>query len=224
VRLVCGGVSRVLRCGLTGGVASGKSTVARLLAARGAAVRDADRVVAELYATPGGASLVRRLFGEGVIGSDGEVDRRALGRVVLHDREARERLEVAVHPLVRAALSDWLTELESAPGAPEVAVVEAALLVETGSYREHDRLIVVIAPLVQRRERAMASGWSAEKFDRLAAAQLDDAARAAVADYVVDNSSDLPALEARACELWSRLLEDAAARQAGKPLERRQLR
>jgi dephospho-CoA kinase len=209
----------VLKVGLTGGVASGKSTVAGLLSGLGAAVCDADRVVEELY-RPGrpGTLAVQELFGEGALTPDGGVDRDALARLVLADPVARRRLERAVHPLVRKSVEGWFAALSHASALPGVAVVEAALLVETGAYRDQDRLVVVSAPYEVRRARALGAGWNAKKFAQVVAAQLDDAAREAVADYVIVNGGDLNALEGAARELWSRLEEDARLLGAGKGL------
>jgi dephospho-CoA kinase len=209
----------VLRVGLTGGVASGKSTLARLLGGFGAAVCDADVMVEELY-QPGrpGALVVQELFGPGALAADLSVDRGALARLVLTDPAARRRLEGAVHPLVRKAVEGWFSALAHASALPGVAVVEAALLVETGAYRDQDRLVVVSASYEVRRARALAGGWSAMKFAQVVAAQLDDPAREAVADYVVRNEGGLDALEHAARELWPLLQEDARLLATGKPL------
>jgi dephospho-CoA kinase len=209
----------VLRVGLTGGAASGKSTLARLLGGLGAAVCDADAVVEELY-QPGrpGALVVQELFGPGALAGDRSVDRGALARLVLTDPAARRRLEEAVHPLVRKAVEGWLSALAHASALPGVAVVEAALLVETGAYRDQDRLVVVSAPYEVRRARALAGGWSAMKFAQVVAAQLDDPAREAVADYVVRNDGGLDALGRAARELWPMLQEDARVFAAGGAL------
>ncbi|MGV8041678.1 MAG: dephospho-CoA kinase [Thermoanaerobaculaceae bacterium] len=201
----------MLKVGLTGGVASGKSAVAELLAARGAAVRDADALVAELYET--GTSCTQAIagrFGPGVLASDGSIDRRALGAVVLADAEARRWLESVVHPAVRSVIATWLEGLRSTHPATEVAVVEAALLVETGSWREYDRLVVVSAPLELRRQRATDAGWESEAFERVLAAQLGDVEREAVADYVLLNRGSRAELAAAVGRLWSWLVEDAA--------------
>lgn len=200
----------MLTVGLTGGVASGKSTVAGMLEQRGAARCDADEVVAGLYARGGAVAAVEALFGPTVIAADGSVDRRALADVVLADAEARGRLEAAIHPLVRATIRGWLDALRSSARPPDVAVVEAALLVESGSYRDYDRLVVVAAPRALRRERAVAAGWRPEVFDRVAAAQVNDHARAAVADYVIGNAGDAAALERAVTGVWEQLTRDAA--------------
>jgi dephospho-CoA kinase len=210
----------MLKVGLTGGVASGKSAVAGLLAAHGAAVRDADRVVEELY-RPGapGAAAVAGLFGAGALAADGGVDRATLADLVLADPDRRRTLEAAIHPLVRGELARWTEALERAKQAPAVAVVEAALLVETGAWRAYHRLVVVTAPAVLRRARALAAGWSAERVDRVIAAQLAEAERAAVADYLIRNDGDPAALARRVGELWPRLLDDAAALRRGETLD-----
>jgi dephospho-CoA kinase len=212
----------VLKVGLTGGVASGKSTLAGFLAGLGAAVCDADLVVEELY-RPGrpGALAVRELFGHGALAPDGGVDRGALARLVLADPAARRRLEDGVHPLVRKSVEGWFAALSRASALPLVAVVEAALLVETGAYRDQDRLVVVTAPYEARRAWALAAGWSASKFAQVVAAQLDDAAREAVADYVIANLGGREMLASSARDLWTMLAEDARQLAAGTPLPAR---
>ncbi len=197
----------MLRVGLTGGVASGKSTLASMLAARGAAVLDADAVVETLYAAGGaGAAAVAALFGNEVLAAGGAVDRARLAERVLGDAEARSRLEAAIHPLVRHCVSDWLAALVSRPDPPRVAVIEAALLVESGAWREYDRLVVVTADEGVRRARALAGGWPPERFDRVLAAQTSDAAREAVAHFVVRNDGAPAELRVDADELWDALL------------------
>lgn len=209
----------MLKVGLTGGVASGKSTLARMLAQRGARICDADVVVEELYrAGRPGAAAVRELFGSDSLAGDGSVDREGLARLVLADAAALRMLEEAVHPLVRKSVEGWFAALAHATELPGVAVVEAALLVETGAYRSQDRLVVVSAAYQIRRERALAAGWTVERFSQVADAQLDDPAREAVADYVVRNDDGVDALERAAGGLWTMLQEDARLLAAGKAL------
>ena len=108
-------------------------------------------------------------------------------RLVLADEEARGWLEALVHPAVRQEVARWFEALRASANPPTVAVVEAALLVETGAWRDYDRLVVVTAPLELRRARALAGGWSPEQLDRTVAAQTTDAARERVAHHVVPN-------------------------------------
>lgn len=201
---------------LTGGLASGKSTVASLLEARGAAVLDADQVVRSLY-QPGeaGATAVGGLFGGGVLAAGGGVDRGALGDLVLSDPDARGRLERAIHPLVRERVAAWLDELRARSSPPPLAVVEAALLVETGAYRAYDLLAVVWCPRERQLERARERGMSLERARALLAAQLPLDVKRDLADLAVDNSGGRERLEVEVGRAWGDLLRLCAARRGG---------
>lgn len=203
--------------GLTGGLASGKSSVARLLEARGVPVLDADREVHRLYG-PGaaGATAVRCLFGENVLATDGGVDRDALARRVLADDTALARLNAAVHPLVRAAVGDWVVRLGRGSEPPPVAVVEAALLVETGGREAYDVLAVVWCTAAQQLERALGRGLAEERARALLAAQLPIDAKRAAADVVIDNSGTREALAAELDRAWREVFERCARRRAGR--------
>lgn len=205
--------------GLTGGLSAGKSTLARFFAEKGAAVRDADAVVEELY-LPQGAAVppLVRAFGERILTAEGGVDRGKLKKLLAEDPSALPVVNRIVHPLVRAELARWLEELERGAQSPKVAVVEAALLVETGSYRLYHRLVVVTAPREERLKRAIAGGLSPTAARRLMAAQADDETKGKVAHYLVDNSGTLAELEAKAEVLWQHLLADARAVAEGRPL------
>ena len=180
-----------LRVGLTGGLAAGKSTVARLLAEQGLTVFDADRLVAELYG-PGqpGAERVRELFGDSMLGRDGAVDRGALAATVFRDPDALARLEAAIHPLVR----DRFEEIAGDVGA--IVVVEATRLVEAGWGDELDLVVTVEAPAELRLERAVARGMDRDEARRRLAAQGEGEARRRRADVVMVNDGDLAALRA----------------------------
>lgn len=189
-----------LRVGLTGGLASGKSTVARLLAERGATVVDADRLVAELY-EPGepGARAAAELFGAQMLDARGAVDRERLARVVFTDADARRRLERAIHPLVRERFAAL------ARGAQGVVVLEATLLVEAGYAPGFDRVVTVEADPEARVARAVARGMSEDEARRRLLAQGEGDARRAAADTVIRNDGDLADLERRVDELWQDL-------------------
>ena len=190
---------RCCAVGLTGGLASGKSTVARLLGDLGVPVLDADRVVHELY-RPGaaGARAVADLFGSDMLDAAGAVDRGALGKLVLSDPASRRRLEARVHRLVRERIGRWL---ESRPDdAP--AVVEAALMVETGSWRAYDVVMVVWSTHEQQLDRARTRGLAPERVEALLAAQLPLEAKLEYADVVVDNTGDLEDLFVEVERAW----------------------
>ncbi len=191
-----------MRIGLTGGLASGKSTVARLLAAAGFLVVDADRLVAELYA-PGeaGARLVAELFGSEYLAPDGAVDRARLAGLVFADPAARRRLEAAIHPLVRRRFAE-LAAVSSVP-----TVLEATLLVEAGYAPDFDLVVTIEADPVRRLERAVRRGLPAAEARARLAAQGDGARRRQAAHLTIENDGDLASLEAQVMALVARISE-----------------
>ncbi len=185
---------------LTGGLASGKSTVARILGDRGVPVLDADVVVHRLYEPQGdGAHAVAELFGTEFLDENGGVDRAELRRLVLTTPDARRRLEARVHPLVRDEVDRWLQGIP--PGVP--AVVEAALMVETGSWRTYDVVMVVWCSPEQQVARARRRGLPPDRIRALLEAQLPLEAKRAYADVVVDNTGDLEDLLSEVERAWS---------------------
>jgi len=193
--------------GLTGGLASGKSTTAKILAAQGVPVFDADDAVHELYRGGGeGAAAVVELFGQEVLDATGDVNREALAARVLGDGRARLRLEAAIHPLVRQLVAEWLESRHDQP----VAVVEAALLVETGSYHDYDVLMVVWCRQDQQLDRAVVRGLPAERARGLIDAQLPLDEKKEVADVVVDNRGDLEDLGREIDRAWKKVCQRCA--------------
>jgi dephospho-CoA kinase len=189
-----------LLIGLTGGIASGKSTVADLLAARGAVVIDADRLARDVVepGTPGLAAIVAR-FGPGVLLADGALDRPALGRVVFADADARRDLEAIIHPAVRAR-ARALTE-----AAPDDAVVVQVipLLVETGQTGDFDLVVVVdVDPAVQVERIRSRDGLDEEQSRARLRAQAGREERLAAADVVIDNAGSLSGLAGQVDRLW----------------------
>lgn len=192
--------------GLTGGIACGKSTVAAVLRARGVPVLDADQVSRDVTAPgqPALAEIVAR-FGPDVLRPDGALDRKALGSRVVGDPEARAALEAITHPRIRAAIADGLALLRD-QGHP-VAVVEAALLVETGSYRLYDALLVVRArPETQVRRLMAREGISEQQATAWLAAQVPVEEKAKLATAVIDNDGDRDALQAEVDRAWARVM------------------
>jgi dephospho-CoA kinase len=202
----------MLRIGLTGGIGSGKSTVAAQLAARGALVVDADRIAREVVepGTPGLAA-VADAFGPGVLTADGALDRAALAAIVFSDPEARARLDGIVHPLVRARAKELIAQ---AP-ADAVVVQDVPLLVETGQAGQYDLVLVVEADLETRVARLAVRGLGEDDARARIAAQATDEQRRAVADVVLDNSGAPEALAAQVEEFWTRRVAPAVGEQAG---------
>ena len=194
------------RVGLTGGLASGKSTVAKLLAEAGFQVVDADAIVAELYA-PGqpGARAVAAMFGANYLDKGGAVDKPRLARLVFADDAARATLEAAIHPLVRASFSRLGTAAagpaDVAPARPRPIVLEATRLVEAGYAPDFDLIVTVEAAPEIRLARAVARGLTSEEARRRLAAQGDGSARRAAAHKVIDNNGSLVQLHAQVDEL-----------------------
>jgi dephospho-CoA kinase len=191
----------VLLVGLTGGVGSGKSTVARLLADRGAVVIDADVLAREVVepGRPGYDAIVTR-FGPGVVGADGRLDRPALAALVFSDPSARADLNAIVHPLVAEET------LRRVGGLPEdsVVVMDVPLLVEAARGGYH-AVVVVEAPEEVRLERLAARGMDPTDARARIVAQATDAERRAVADAVLDNSGSPADLERQVEALWDDL-------------------
>jgi dephospho-CoA kinase len=192
--------------GLTGGIGSGKSTVAALLAERGAFVIDADRVGHDVY-RPGseGFRRVVEAFGKGVVAPDGTVDRRALGAIVFADPAARTRLDAIVHPLITAEVRARIAAARAdSPERP--IVVEAALLFEAGWETLVDRVWVVSTAPRTTVARVVASReLTAEDVERRIAAQMPDAARRARAQLVIENDGSPVALRAEVERAWRTL-------------------
>ncbi|MBM7804714.1 dephospho-CoA kinase [Geodermatophilus bullaregiensis] len=190
----------MLRIGLTGGIGSGKSTVAALLAARGAVVVDADRIAREVVepGTPGLAAVVGA-FGPGVLAGDGSLDRAALASIVFADPEARARLDGIVHPLVRARAREVIERAD--PDA--VVVQDVPLLVETGQAGAHDLVLVVEVDLETRVARLVLRGLREEDARARIAAQATDEQRRAVADVVLDNSGGPESLAEQVDRFWT---------------------
>jgi dephospho-CoA kinase len=191
--------------GLTGGIASGKSSVAGILRAKGVPVLDADEVAREVVApgTDGLRQLVAT-FGEEVLDEAGALDRGAMRRRIAADPVARRQLEAITHPAIRLTIAERLATL-AAEGHP-VAVVEAALMVETGSYRLYPALIVVGCDPQLQVERVMArDGVDEAEARAMLATQLPLADKEAVATHVIRNDGSLDALRARVDEVWAEL-------------------
>jgi dephospho-CoA kinase len=191
-----------VRIGLTGGVGSGKSTVARLLAERGAVVIDADAIAREVVraGTPGFAAVVEA-FGAGVVGPDGELDRPALAAIVFGDDERRAELNAIVHPLVGRRSA----ELMAAAPAGAVVVYDVPLLVENDLAGDFDFVVVVEASVPVRLARLAARGMTEADARQRIAAQANEEQRRAVADEVVENDGSVAELASRVDALWRRL-------------------
>jgi len=192
--------------GLTGGIASGKSVAARVLAGLGVGIVDADQLAREVVA-PGsdGLAAVVAAFGSEVLTADGSLDREKVAARVFREPEARKMLQAITHPRIGMRSAERLAEL-AATATPYV-VYDAPLLVEVGAHKGLDALIVIAAPRDTQIARAVArDGMAPDEAERRIAAQLPLADKVAVADYVVNNDGSLEALEAAVRATHQRIL------------------
>ncbi|MFY9219051.1 MAG: dephospho-CoA kinase [Candidatus Nanopelagicales bacterium] len=188
-----------IRVGLTGGIGSGKSTVAGMFADRGAVVIDAD-IIAREVVRPGQPALqeITETFGPDVVSDTGELDRAALASIVFTDEKALAQLNAITHPRIAARTQ----ELMAAADPDAVVVYDMPLLVENDLTEGWDWVVVVEAPLSQRIDRLRERGVGADNMEQRMAAQASDAQRRAVADVVIVNDGDLSDLSARVDVAW----------------------
>ncbi len=210
--------------GLTGGMGSGKSTVARFLEELGLSVIDADEVAREIVAAgePALAEIALR-FGDHLVRGDGSLDRAGLAAVVFTDDEDLASLNAITHPRIAGRIAERLEALAAADPAPALAVVDHPLLVENGLADRYDAVVVVLAP-AEERVRRLADGRGIDPDDARArmAAQADDRERRAVATHVIVNDGDLRHLQTQVVEAHAALLQAAEATgESGSPADRR---
>ncbi len=209
------GNGALLEIGLTGGIGSGKSMVADMLAARGAVIIDTD-VIAHQLTAPGGLAMpaIRQAFGKAFITPEGAVNRAAMREHVFSDPSARQRLEAILHPLIGAETEAAAEAAKGASGAYIVFVVP--LLVESGRWAQRvDRVLVVDCPEALQLERVMRRNHlSSAQVEAIMASQASRAERLAAADDVIVNDADPKALEQAVDALHQRYLELAAERRA----------
>jgi dephospho-CoA kinase len=203
---------RFLLVGLTGGLATGKSTVSAILRSLGCVIIDAD-VLAREVVGPGQPALaaIAQEFGADVLQADGSLDRKRLGAIVFVDPARRRRLEAITHPAIRDRYLGQLAELQ-AQGFEGIVVWDAPVMIESGGYKHMDRLIVVATDEATQRARLVARDGDAADGARRIASQMPLAEKVKLADYVIDNSGDRAATEARTREVHAALMRELAAR------------
>ncbi|MGA2370502.1 MAG: dephospho-CoA kinase [Candidatus Korobacteraceae bacterium] len=198
----------MLRVGLTGGIACGKSTVGEMLVRRGAHLLQADLLAHQLYA-PGAAVYdeVVRHFGREILNVDGTIDRAKLARAAFPNRIGE--LNAIVHPAVIKAQNQWMADV-AGKNPHGIAVVEAALIIEAGVAKDFGKIIVVTCDFERRVERyAQRAGVSLaaalSEVERRSAAQLPDEGKVRHADYVIENSGAVEDTERQVEEIWGKL-------------------
>ena len=202
----------MLRVALTGGIASGKSTVAAMLRERGCAVLDADTLGHDLL-QPGQAAYeeVVRAFGNRILGADGSVDRGKLGAIVFADRDWRARLERILHPRIIEAAAQWFAAAGGS-GGRDFAFLEATLIYEAGYKPNFDRVVVCWCRREQQLERLQQRGLSPEDAERRLAAQMPLDEKRRLADDVIDCSRSIEETARQVDELLARWKQAAGSR------------
>ncbi len=206
---------RFLLVGLTGGIATGKSTVNAMLASPSVRIVDADKLAREVVepGTPAYQQIVAE-FGKEVLQPDGRLDRARLGEAVFPDPAKRKRLEAITHPAIRARFQQIVADLERA-NFDGILIWDASLLVESGGIKNVDRVVVVTTDAATQLRRLMARDGSTEEAARArTASQMPLPVKARYGDYVVDNSGTPEQTEARVREVYRSLLEDLRQHQA----------
>jgi dephospho-CoA kinase len=206
---------KFLLVGLTGGIATGKSTVSEILRHLGCVIIDAD-VLAREVVEPGEPAYddIVVEFGPSIVLKDGTLDRKRLGAIVFADQGKRKRLEAITHPRIRERFARKLAELMERDFAG-IVIFDAPVMIESGNYKNTDRLVVVVTDAATQRARAIARDGDREDIERRIANQMPLAEKAKLADYVIDNSGDREATIAEVRRVHAALLADLRARAAG---------
>ena len=206
---------KFLLVGLTGGIATGKSTVSDIFRHLGCVVIDADVLAREVVepGEPAHETIVAE-FGRGILQPDGTLDRKKLGAIVFADPEKRKRLEAITHPRIRERFAQKLVELTEREFAG-IVIFDAPVMIESGNYRNMDRLVVVVTDAATQRARALERDGDREDIERRIANQMPLSEKARLADYVVDNSGGREATLAEVRRVHAALLADLAARAPG---------
>ncbi|MBI4471704.1 MAG: dephospho-CoA kinase [Acidobacteria bacterium] len=198
----------MLRVGLTGGIATGKTTVGKMFVDLGCHLLESDEIVHELF-EPGQAVRdgVVAAFGPEVAGPDGAIDRKVLGEIVFNNAELRHKLNSLVHPAVIQRQREWLHELETRDRRA-IGIVSAALMVEVGTYKNYDKLIVVTCISDEQRRRLTGrSTLSPEQIEARISSQMPLSEKVKFADYVIENSDGLEATRSQVEEVYAKLLQ-----------------
>ena len=202
----------ILRAGLTGGIASGKSTIAGIFAALGCMTIDADEIVARLY-QPGeaGHQALVRTYGAGILLPDRTIDRRKLADIAFSSAASANVLNALIHPIVVAEETVLIATEEQRAAGDRIVIVEATLLIEAGGKDRYDRIIVVDVDPETQLARAAARGMTGQDVGRRIAHQMPRDERLRYADYVIDNRGDLQAANAETLRVFEALARDLAA-------------
>lgn len=193
--------------GLTGGIGTGKSTAEEIFKRLGAYVIDADSIVHQLYKQEHIKEKLKQIFTEDIFDNNQDIDRKKVARIVFSDKTKRKALEEIIHPEVNKYIDEWLNQIEkNNPDA--VAIVSVPLMIETGSYKKYQKIILVYAPKELQIERLIKKGYSYEEAVSRINAQMDIEEKLKYADYVIMNTSTLENLENQVKRVFDEIKKD----------------
>jgi dephospho-CoA kinase len=198
----------MLRVGLTGGIATGKSTVGAMFVELGCHLIESDQITHQLF-EPGQAvhAAVVKQFGNRILALDGTIDRRILGGIVFRDPQARGKLNSLVHPAIIQRQQEWLKAMQ-AQDPHGIAIVDAALMIEVGTYKNYDKVIVVTSSSELQKERLRArSALSEEEIESRIRSQMPNEEKIKYADFVIDNSGSMESTRVQVETVYRQLQE-----------------
>jgi len=198
----------MLRVGLTGGIATGKSTVGAMFVELGCHLIESDQITHQLF-EPGQAvhAAVVKQFGNRILALDGTIDRRILGGIVFRDPQARGKLNSLVHPAIIQRQQEWLKAMQ-AQDPHGIAIVDAALMIEVGTYKNYDKVIVVTSSSELQKERLRArSALSDEEIESRIRSQMPNEEKIKYADFVIDNSGSMESTRVQVETVYRQLQE-----------------
>ena len=198
----------MLRVGLTGGIATGKSTVGAMFVELGCHLIESDQITHQLF-EPGQAvhAAVVKQFGNCILALDGTINRRILGGIVFRDPQARGKLNSLVHPAIIQRQQEWLKEMQ-AQDPHGIAIVDAALMIEVGTYKNYDKVIVVTSSSELQKKRLRArSALSEEEIESRIRSQMPNEEKIKYADFVIDNSGSIESTRVQVETIYRQLQE-----------------
>ncbi|WP_457640777.1 dephospho-CoA kinase [Persephonella sp.] len=195
----------MIKVGLTGSIGTGKTTVGKIFSELGAYVIDADKIVHQILKRKDIKERIKKEFGN-VFDENGEIDRKKLAGIVFKSNEKKKKLEKIIHPEVRKDIQKKIEEIYK-KDPEKIVIVEVPLLIETGSYKDYDIVIVVYAPRDLQIKRLLKKGFSEEEALRRINAQMDVEKKVKYADIVIKNTEDIESLKKQVKIVYEKLKE-----------------
>lgn len=189
--------------GLTGGIATGKSTVEKILESLGAKVIDADKIVHFLLNQDYVKEEIKKYFST-VFDNENNIDRKKLAQIVFKDFQKKKILEDILHPLVHKYIENWIEENKN----EDILFISVPLMIETGSYKRYDKIVLVYASKELQLKRLIGKGFTQEEALARINAQMDIEEKRKYADYIIENTGSIEELETKVVELYNELKKD----------------